>query len=263
MECLGWEVEKVGKSYVYIRKFPFIGSFIKIQRIKSPIPFAEIEKIRKKYRAYKVQVAPDIKGINIKFEQQFLKYGYKIDNSPNIPTKTIHINLSQSEKELFNNFSEAKRRAVRRAIKNGVFVRRSDDISAFIKIRTHNLFPMGFLVKKEVKCLWETFYPKNAFLLLAFNRENYPIAGVLLLYFNNIIYYWYASSTMEGKKLFAPTLLVWEALKVAKKLGCRVFDFEGVYDERFPRATSSWKGFTKFKEGFGGKMVEFAPNFYK
>jgi lipid II:glycine glycyltransferase (peptidoglycan interpeptide bridge formation enzyme) len=55
--------------------------------------------------------------------------------------------------------------------------------------------------------------------------------------------------------------LVWEALKLAKKRGCRIFDFEGIYDERFPKAAASWKGFTKFKEGFGGEKIVYLENF--
>jgi len=52
--------------------------------------------------------------------------------------------------------------------------------------------------------------------------------------------------------LFAPTLLVWEALKLAKNRGAKQFDFVGVWDERIPNKFHEWKGFTKFKEGFGG-----------
>ncbi|MBI2611789.1 peptidoglycan bridge formation glycyltransferase FemA/FemB family protein [Candidatus Gottesmanbacteria bacterium] len=258
MRDLGWKVEKIGESYAYIRRFPLLGSFIKIQRIKLPIPLDKIEEIRKKYRAFKVQIAPNVIGNDGNLERLFLKHGYKIDHSPNIPTKTIHIDLRPDEEIIFSRFSEAKRRAVRRAIKNIVVVKESDDIEAFIKIRTQRLFPMGFFVRKEMLFLWEEFYPKNLALLIIPN-----LAGVLLLFHNSCAYYWYAASTDEGKHLFAPTLLVWETLKMSKKRGARIFDFEGMYDERFPKATNSWKGFSKFKEGFGGQIVEFLPNFCK
>ena len=64
-------------------------------------------------------------------------------------------------------------------------------------------------------------------------------------------------ATKEGKKLFAPPLLVWEALKVSKQRKMKRFDFVGVWDERLPRGNDSWKGFTKFKEGFGGNQVHY------
>ncbi len=46
-----------------------------------------------------------------------------------------------------------------------------------------------------------------------------------------------------------------DAILLAKKSGCKVFDFDGIYDERFPIKT--WLGFTKFKKGFGGKEIEY------
>ncbi len=82
-----------------------------------------------------------------------------------------------------------------------------------------------------------------------------------MLHADKIAYYWLAAATNLGKKLFAPTLLVWEVLKTAKKNGCEVFDFEGIYDERYP--IKSWLGFTKFKEGFGGKEILYPPSLVK
>ena len=82
-----------------------------------------------------------------------------------------------------------------------------------------------------------------------------PIGGILLLFWDHTSYYWLVGATKKGKKLFAPTLLVWEALKLSKKRGVKRFDFIGVWDERLPCQNTEWKGFSKFKEGFGGKEM--------
>ena len=121
---------------------------------------------------------------------------------------------------------------------------------------------MGFLVTKEMTSLWNNFHPSKADLLLAKNNKGAYLAGILLLYHEKTAYYWYASALKEGKKMFAPTLLVWEAVKRVKKRGCKILDFEGVYDERFPKASQSWRGFTKFKEGFSDINIIFMENFY-
>jgi len=63
-------------------------------------------------------------------------------------------------------------------------------------------------------------------------------------------FYWHNASSHLGKKLFAPTLCVWQAMLECKKRGLKVFDFEGLYDERIPNRNLSWRGFSKFKEGF-------------
>lgn len=285
MQSLGWRVEQIGKWQAFIRPFPIIGSFIKIQRINSPIPFKEIDGLIKKYRAFRVVIEPGI--TNTDFEL----FGYCRSNSPYSPSKTIHIDLKKSEQKIFQSFSEAKRRAVRRAMKNGITIYQSSDIAEFIKLKIRQDFFFGLLMKNDLRILWKTFAPKNIRLFFAY-RNNYskdkqllglknttgshfndiyyyskhnemPMAGILLLFYDDVAYYWQAAATREGKKLFAPTLLVWESLKLAKKRGCLLYDFEGVYDERFPQTTKNWQGFTKFKEGFGGEEVYYPEPWLK
>ena len=33
--------------------------------------------------------------------------------------------------------------------------------------------------------------------------------------------------------------------------GLKIFDFEGIYDQRFPKLNKGWIGFSNFKKGFG------------
>ena len=279
MEKIGWRMEQVGKWQAFIKQFLFLGSFIKIQRIKKPIPFAEIEELAKKYRAFKVAIEPD-NPLEESLEKEFYEHGYRINNSPFLPTKTLKVDLDLPVEQIFSLFREAKRRAVRRAIKNGAVIKESDDIENFIQMKNNQLgilkFFLGHFQKKEIIALWQTFFPKNAILLLAFKSAktdtssstqayassgDKPIAGVLLLFYDEVAYYWLAAATNEGKKLFAPSLLVWEAIKLAKKRGGRIFDFEGIYDPRFPQ--KSWSGFSKFKKGFGGKEITWSPPLVK
>ena len=241
-----------------------MGFFAKIPRPKLPVSWQQVIKLRNKYRIFKLKIAPHLLTKDKKYQlykKDFLKRKFRIEQSPFNPVTSILIDLKRSQKEIFNNFSSAKRRAVRRALKNKIDVKVTDDIDSFIGIRKKQYFPLGFLMVKEMQQLWKSFYPDHASLLIAFASDGKPIAGILLLNYKKKAYYWLASSLLVGKKLFAPTLLVWEALKHAKKKGCTVFDFEGIYDERFPKASESWKGFTKFKEGFGGEKVVFMENF--
>lgn len=84
-----------------------------------------------------------------------------------------------------------------------------------------------------------------------------PIAGALVLIHDHTAYYIHAGSTAEGQKLEAPYLLIWEIIKKAKSLGCTKLDLEGIYDERFPKLTKNWQGFTVFKKKFGGEELTF------
>lgn len=270
MQDLGWKVEKIDSINIYLKKFPLIGYFAKIPRPTLPIPFSGISEFANKTRIFRLKIAPNVLNTNkdyFSLREQFFEHDYRIENSPFNPTVDIHIDLTREIEQIFKNFKEAKRRGVRRAIKNEIIVRESDSYDDFIEIRKKQYAPMGFLLVNEMKNLWKNFYPDNTSLLLAHistsktNQLQKSVGGILLLFYEKIAYYWYASATNEGKKLFAPTLLVWEALKLSKKRDCKLFVFEGIYDERFPKAANSWKGFTKFKEGFGGKKIVYLENF--
>jgi lipid II:glycine glycyltransferase (peptidoglycan interpeptide bridge formation enzyme) len=86
-----------------------------------------------------------------------------------------------------------------------------------------------------------------------FANKHALLAGIFLIFWADTAYYWIAGATKKGKKLRAPTLLVWEALKIAKANHMKRFDFVGIWDDRFPKENKDWLGFTKFKQGFGGQ----------
>jgi len=74
-------------------------------------------------------------------------------------------------------------------------------------------------------------------------------------------YYWYGFTNDEGRTTLSQYTLLYQGILWAKKQGCKVFDFEGVYDPRFP--DKSWLGFSHFKRSFGGYEVEYPGCFVK
>lgn len=275
LELLGWKIEKIDGCYIFIRKFPLLGSFIKIQRPEKLPPIEKIFLMVKKYHARQV-ILELVKPFSYSAIQLFLNHGFR-PSSPFLPSKTLYIDLTRSEDKIFTNFSASKRRDIRRAIRDNVVVKESKKIDDFVVLKNaqHGFSGRILPVDKQFKALWQAFWPKKAVLLLAYRKptnrnvvmhfsassvsgcdesHHYTsIGGLLLLFHNRTAYYFQAASTKQGNKLAAPSLLVWEALKLAKQRGCKVFDFEGIYDPRFPQ--KSWLGFTKFKKGFGGKEI--------
>jgi lipid II:glycine glycyltransferase (peptidoglycan interpeptide bridge formation enzyme) len=257
MTNLGWQVKTIDTANIFMKKFPFMGGMIKIHRpeklpsVKKLLPFIH------EYAVKKIVLEP-VATQNpeklLAWCQEISQY-ISLNHSPYLPTKTIRIDLTPKDEQIFSGFSEAKRRAVRRATKLGVTVKESSNIQDLIRIKNKSAGLFGFITTTGVKELWPIFYPNHASILLAYSPSHTIIGGVLLLYCENIAYYWIAGATKEGKKLFAPTLLAWEAMKLAKNTHSSLFDFVGVWDERIPKENTSWHGFTKFKEGFGGKNL--------
>jgi len=275
IESIGWQVEKIGEGYAFIKKFPLLGSLIKVQRIKPPIPFEKIEKLAKKYHAFQIILEPALskQHKNSQSPQPSqdprTPHHYKPLTSPFIPTKTLLLDLKQSEKAIFASFSKSKRRDIRIAERHNLKIEEGTP-EQFYKLKKKFLLRkriLPFGTKREIFPLCQAF-GNNAKILIAYlscpscspdpSCPPKPLAGLLLLFHQRTAYYWQAATTPTGNKLLAPTLLLWEAIKIAKKQGYQTFDFEGIYDERFPQ-NRSWLGFTHFKQGFGGKEVEFPP----
>lgn len=256
MKRLKWDVEAVDGSNIFLKRFPLLGTMAKIHRPeKLPAP-TKLIPFLKTHRILRLVVEPVATISQSSFSSwcQRLPSWVRLNRSPFLPTKTLHIDLTRPEEEIFHAFTEAKRRAVRRSIKLGVAVGTSTDIDALIRVKNTSAGMFGFITTTGIGHLWEIFAPKHAAILLA-SAGGKPVGGILLLFWDRVAYYWIAAGTKKGKKLFAPTLLVWEALKLSKKRGARAFDFVGIWDERTPRQNREWKGFTKFKEGFGGKNL--------
>ncbi len=289
---LGWQVEQVDGSNLFIKRFPLFGGFAKLQRCTKLPKIDRLLPILSKHHVKRMVVEPDESVRQHIFDQWLHDASDTLRpillmSSHYLPTKTIRIDLTASEDEIFTRFSEAKRRAVRRGQKNNLRIYESTNIAELIKIKNTSSGFLGFITTTGIDTLWPIVAPNHAAILLAYHdnviarererpkqsleiaslipfarNDNRMVGGILLLYWDNIAYYWIAGATREGKKLFAPTLLVWEALKLSKKRGAKRFDFVGVWDERIPKKNKEWLGFTKFKEGFGGREVYY-PIFSK
>ncbi len=251
IDLLGWKIIRSGNTRMFYKHIPLAGGLLKIQRPKT-LPY--ITEIIRTYRVKTVAIEPHPKeklGSYKRWCTEVAKH-CTVVRSNYQPTKTILIDVTASENEIFSRFTDAKRRAVRKAVKNGVTVQESSDIHRLIKIKNKSSGPFGFITTFGITHFWPLMAPDHATILLAYTDSHALVGGILLVFWEKTAYYWIAGATRVGKKLFAPTLLVWEALKIAKGRGMKQFDFVGVWDERKQTEHHDWLGFTKFKEGFGG-----------
>jgi len=264
IRSLGWEILSVETNNIFIKKLPLIGTYAKIQR-PTKLPYLpHLIPLLRKYGVTTLAVEPseNCTQSDFSFWTRSVSKFFRIPKSPFLPTKTIRVGLSGTEQHLFRSLSEAKRRAVRKAWKNNIYVTVSSDIDALIAVKNKSAGFLGSITTVGIPTLFSLFSPKNAAVLLAYQKrsdkpplQGPPLGAILLLWWDSLAYYWIAGSLQRGKTLAVPTLLVWEALRYAKKIGCTQFDFLGVWDERLPEENTSWKGFTRFKEGFGGQHL--------
>lgn len=254
---LGWDTADIDGVYLISKSLPLVGRIAKMQRCEKLPDIKKLVTYLKKNKVKNFALEPESNVSQdelTRYAEILRQNKIHLNKSPFLATKTIRLNLNRNPDIIFNSFTESKRRAVRRALKHQVTIKNTDNIRDLIKIKNKSAGFFGFMTTYGIKKLWESFRP-DAKTILAYDAKSNPIGGVLLIINNGVSYYWIAGATRRGKKFFAPTFLVWEALKLSRILGAKFFDFVGVWDERLPKYSKEWLGFTKFKEGFGGETV--------
>ncbi|OIP80212.1 MAG: hypothetical protein COT39_02185 [Parcubacteria group bacterium CG08_land_8_20_14_0_20_48_21] len=85
------------------------------------------------------------------------------------------------------------------------------------------------------------------------------LAVTLLWTFGDMVTYVHGASDYTQRNFMAPYLLHWENLKRAKAIGMKWYSFGGVAPD--DDLSHSWRGITRFKKGFGGKMYAYPGTF--
>jgi lipid II:glycine glycyltransferase (peptidoglycan interpeptide bridge formation enzyme) len=257
---IGWVVEQVSGVNYFIRKFPLVGSIIKIQRPEK-IDFEEIEKLTKKYKAFQIilepittrprshNLSPSI-GSSSSIHNSLYAHKFKLSKSPYLPTKTLLIDIG------LTNFRSDIKRAINK-FNNDQFSIYTNNLDQF-----RNAWKKAVGLSKYVPSLKQLQALQNSFKINSlFVTTSDKSAGIIFLVSGTTLYYWQAFSDKKKRYLPNQYRMVWYGILWGKKRGAKLFDFEGIYDERFPN--KSWLGFTHFKKTFGGKEVEYPGCFIK
>lgn len=252
MEKIGWITYKIedpkNRIQIFIKKV-WPGAIAKIQRVDLPIPWEAIHKILKKHRVFMCKIEPMNSDLRI-MNSDLRKLGFRLDGWPLLGTKTLRVDLSPGEEVILNSFKKDARYCIRKC--SELIVQSSlNEYEKFYEIwkssaRRKNLWIPS---KKDYLSLVECFGEK------AFCVTANDLAGCLVLTHKNTAFYFYSGAVKEAKNNQLPYGVVWEAMKEAKKRGCETWDFEGIYDSRWPN--KGWLGFSHFKKSFGGEEIEF------
>lgn len=268
---IGWKYKKIDNTFVFIRPLNFLPlSVIKIQHPIGPLPFSKIDDLARQNKALLAVIEPHIYNYD---EQAFMQNGYTKSVLRYAHTATIKMDVKSTETELFKKFSENAKRNIKKSQNYNLHVKSifyknektEKEFKAFynllVNLRTMKKFKTPDYNEYLKKI---TAFKKSSVLLFAYEKNNPdPIAAVWYVYFNNVISYFQTGITDKGYDVLANYLLVWEGLKLAKKLKLDVFDFETIYDPRYPTDHTGWKGYTVFKKKFHGTEIEYPPSWIK
>jgi len=106
----------------------------------------------------------------------------------------------------------------------------------------------GFVIRHEEYYLntWRRFIEADMAKILIAEVENQPVAALILFHFNGTARYMFGMSTENDRELMPNYLLQWEAMRLAKRLGCHTYDMWGA-PEVFDESDSLWGVFRSKK----------------
>ena len=259
---LGWTVERIAEINYFIKKLPIIGSILKLQRPEE-VRMDTIKKLCRKYGVFQIIIEPSLSSYAGSFKdchKLMLAYGFRLSKSSYLPSKTLQIDLTQTVKQILRNFKKDARQAIKRG--EGVYIKEystPDEIKIFRRGWKNSVKLTRFVpTAKQLTKLRKSFPQNNSLFLASHNISGRIIGGALFTTSshersNYITYYWQAFTNKEGRSTLSQYSLLWHGILWAKENGYKIFDFEGIYDERFPN--KGWIGFTHFKRSFGGYEV--------
>ncbi len=227
--------------------------------------FEEAEKIAEQEKSVFLKIDPASSEFGVRSsEQEEVNSQLPTPNSQLShsiqPSKTIILDLTQSEDHLLASMHPKTRYNIRLAERRGVRISNGK-----WKMENGKFDDFYFLLRETSKRdgfhLHDRAYYENMLAVCSdeFSNELFcaeyrgqALAVALVNFYtpSHAATYVHGASSVAHRDLMAPHLLHWRIIQEAKKRGFRYYDFWGI-DER------KWPGLTRFKKGFGGRAVEY------
>lgn len=209
------------------------------------------------------------RAIFLKFEPNE-KEGVKVPNTlvagdPLFTKYSFVLDIGVSEEKILERMNQKTRYNIRLAAKKGVEVIEDKSESGFEdywRLTEETTRRQNFYAhtKSYHKKMWETMVSRGTGRLLKAVYQGKVLVTWILFSLNGVLYYPYGASSSENREVMASNLMMWEAIRLGKKMGCKEFDLWGSLGEE-PDKSDKWYGFHKFKQGYGGKLVEFVGSY--
>ncbi|OGH21361.1 MAG: hypothetical protein A2958_00990 [Candidatus Levybacteria bacterium RIFCSPLOWO2_01_FULL_38_13] len=289
-EKTGIKVIRGGDFQLTIHKIPYLPwtiGYLPKGKLPDKKLVEELKKIGKENHCILIQLEPNVEKIsNLKF--QISNLGMVPAAHPLFTKYTFILDLTKSEDELLKVMHPKTRYNIKVALKHGVEVIEYDSDEAFkayLKLTEETTRRQKFYAHTQDyhKKMWEILKSENgksmindkwkmenfnrltAYLLLAKyrktkNKKPITLVAWILFTFKDTLYYPYGASSTEHRETMASNLMMWETIRFGKKLGLAKFDMWGALGSD-PDPKDPWYGFNKFKQGYGGKPVEFVGSY--
>src|SRR4030042_1489971 len=169
------------------------------------------------------------------------------------PKETMILDIDRSENEIIMGFQKNNRYNIRLAEKKGVEIKMSDDYSSvFYKLIGETKERQGFIshIEEHYKKLFniaDDYFKVKLFLA---EYEKKIILAKITISFGGRMTSLHPGSEYKFRATKAHNFAHWKALLFGRKVGCKIYDFWGLDEKKYP-------GVTGFKKSFGGQRITY------
>jgi peptidoglycan pentaglycine glycine transferase (the first glycine) len=267
----GWSVERLrigtcgaqilfrplplGYKLAYIPRGP-IGDWL-------PGLLPDIDEVCRRLRAFVLIVEPD-REQDTSFGDALTQHGFRPSPYPIQPRRTLIVNLEGGEDDILNRMNQKTRYNVRLAVRKGIEVHTSGDVSVFTRLlrETAERDRFGAHTDRYYEAAYLLFKAGGAVELLVAEFEGQPLAALMVFAHGNRAWYLYGASSDRERNRMPTYALQWEAMRWARARGCAHYDLWGVPDADsetleagFETRSDGLWGVYRFKRGFGGRLA--------
>jgi len=271
-----WEVERIliNEKFplsIFIKQIPLIG--LKFGYIPRGIVFNDDRNVsmildslisfvkQKKLSHLLVDPAIDFENYfmdkDIDIDRSLKENNFKVSGRQEQPIRTVVLDLSKSEDELLSDMRSKHRQYIRKSKRNGVVIETANDenIDNFIHIIDAIKKERGYLMHEGdyYRKVWKNFRQEDKACMFLARVRGEIIGAYMLIFSRDNTYEMFGGCNREGRNLLANYALKWESIKYSKSIGKKYYDQWG--------AELVHEGLVQFKEGFGGKIIEYPSQY--
>jgi len=180
------------------------------------------------------------------------------------PSSTMVLDLGPPEEDLLAKMHEKTRYNIRLAERKGVKTRLAktpQDVDAFLDLMDVTASRDKFIQhsRSYLKATIDFLQERGMAQIRLAEWNGKILAANMETLYGDTMTYLYGASSSEDRNVMAPFALQWSAIQDAKLRGFRLYDFWGCnpQSKAMPDYKDSWEGITRFKQGWGGRLVNF------
>lgn len=237
-----------------------IGTILRGPKITEEI-LKVVKKVSQEQNAIFVKFEPDISKTEASMNFPGLMVSPKVAFYPH----TFKVDLTKPEEKLLSDMHSKTRYNIRIANRYGVEVKEMTNALGFeiyLKLLFDTTKRQGFYLHtfKYHRDLWKILKNTDIPHIMLASYQGKVLSAFMLFKLKDQLFYPYGASLDTNREVMAPTLLMWESIKLGQKLKCRTFDMWGCLGPDAKEGDNGF-GFHRFKQGFNGQTYEYVGTY--